>query len=122
VDLISSDHPNERKAVAIVRVEQLYPLRSEVLLPIFAGYPNLEDVVWVQEEPENMGAWPYMHPRLLELIEGRWPLHYVGRRANASPAEGSAAWHAIRQDAIIEQAFNLESEIVEKDVIRFKKT
>jgi 2-oxoglutarate dehydrogenase E1 component len=122
VDLISSDHANERKAVAIVRVEQLYPLRSEVLLPIFAGYPNLEEVIWVQEEPENMGAWPYLRPLLTELIEGRWPLHYAGRRANSSPAEGSTAWHAIRQDAIIEQAFNLESQIVEKDVIRFKKT
>lgn len=122
VDLMSANHPTERKAVAIIRVEQLYPFRSEILLPIFAGYPNLEEVVWVQEEPENMGAWPYLRPLLTELIEGRWPLHYVGRRANSSPAEGSAAWHAIRQDAIIQQAFNLESQIVEKDVIRFKKT
>jgi 2-oxoglutarate dehydrogenase E1 component len=122
IDLITSPHQNERKAVAIVRIEQLYPLRTEILLPIFAGYPNLEEVMWVQEEPENMGAWPYMQPLLTDLIEGRWPLHYVGRRANSSPAEGSAAWHAIRQEAIIQQAFNMESQVVEKDVIKFKKT
>ncbi len=122
VDLITSPYPNERKSVAIVRIEQLYPLRTEILLPMFAGYPNLEEVIWVQEEPENMGAWPYIQPLLTELIENRWPLHYVGRRANASPAEGSAAWHSIRQEAILQQAFNLESQIVEKDVIKFKKT
>ncbi|PWT90232.1 MAG: 2-oxoglutarate dehydrogenase E1 component, partial [Acidobacteria bacterium] len=109
VDLISSELREQNAAIAIVRVEQLYPFRFELLQPIFDQYTRCEEVIWVQEEPENMGAWPYLQPRLKEFLNGRALLHYVGRRGNASPAEGSAAWHTIKQNEIIRQAFNLES-------------
>lgn len=111
VDLIGSEHRKENSSVAIVRVEQLYPFRFEMLDSLLEQYGRLEDILWVQEEPENMGAWPFLGPRLQEFLDGRLPLHYIGRRGNPSPAEGSAAWHAVRQEAIVSEAFNLESHL-----------
>jgi 2-oxoglutarate dehydrogenase E1 component len=105
VDLAGSEHREEHPEIALVRVEQLYPFPDEEVAEILERYPNLEEVIWLQEEPENMGAWEYVQPRLLELIGDRWPLHYVGRPRRSSPAEGSSAWHMINQTAIIEQAY-----------------
>jgi 2-oxoglutarate dehydrogenase E1 component len=102
------------RSVAVVRVEQLYPLHSEPFEAVFSGYPNLEEIVWLQEEPENMGAWRHLSVRLGEIINERWPLRYMGRPASASPAEGSASWHAINQRAIVEGAFRLENETPRK--------
>jgi 2-oxoglutarate dehydrogenase E1 component len=65
-------------------------------------------VVWVQEEPENMGAWEFVRPRLEELIGNRCPLRYVGRVRNSSPSEGSSAWHQLNQKALVEQAFEAD--------------
>ena len=73
------------------------------------GYPSLRDVVWLQEEPENMGAWEFMRPLLEELIGDRYPLRYIGRARSASPSEGSSAWHQLNQRAIVERAFDLDS-------------
>jgi 2-oxoglutarate dehydrogenase E1 component len=104
-DLVSSAHRAEHPEIAIIRIEQLYPLPEEELAAILDGYPNIANVVWLQEEPENMGAWEFVRPRLLELLAERCPLHYVGRPRRASPAEGSTAWHNVNQAAIIAQAF-----------------
>jgi 2-oxoglutarate dehydrogenase E1 component len=76
---------------------------------VFERYPALREVVWLQEEPENMGAWEFMRPLLTQLIEGRCPLAYVGRERSASPSEGSAAWHQLNQKQIVERAFDLGS-------------
>lgn len=108
VDLISSPIREECPAVAIARVEQLYPLRAELIEEVLSGYPNIEEVVWLQEEPENMGAWRHVQARLGAIIDGRWKLTYIGRPASASPAEGSLAWHAFNQRAIVEAAFRME--------------
>ena len=105
VDLISSPRRTERRDAAICRVEQLYPFPAEDLSPVLESYPNLEEVVWVQEEPENMGAWEFARPLLEDLIRGRWPLRSVARPRNSSPAEGSLAWHVFNQQALIEQAY-----------------
>jgi 2-oxoglutarate dehydrogenase E1 component len=121
VDLVTSELRRENEEVAIVRVEQLYPFRAENLRPILEQYKNMRDLVWVQEEPENMGAWTFLRPYLEELIDNRVPIHYIGRKCNSSPAEGSAAWHNIRQDAIIHQAFNVKSHVPEQDLIQLKK-
>ncbi len=64
--------------------------------------------MWVQEEPENMGAWEFAEPLLSELIDGRLPLRYLGRPRSSSPAEGSLAAHNFNQTALIEQAFSRE--------------
>ena len=109
VDLISSPRRAERRDVALCRVEQLYPFPADDLAPVFGSYPNLNEVVWVQEEPENMGAWEFVRPLLEDVIRGCWPLHCVARPRNASPAEGSLAWHAMNQQRLIEQAYGTPS-------------
>jgi 2-oxoglutarate dehydrogenase E1 component len=113
VDLISSERRANSPAVATARVEQLYPFPAEDLRPVLEAYPNLTEVVWLQEEPANMGAWESVRPCLQEMIGGRWPLRYVGRPRRASPAEGSSAWHTVNQAAIVKQAYDgLETEKV----------
>ena len=84
-------------------------------------YPALRDVCWVQEEPENMGAWDFVRPLLEQLIDGRWPLRYIGRVRNSSPSEGSAAWHAINQRAIVAQAFEDKAAPKEADRVLSKQ-
>ncbi|MGE5223573.1 MAG: 2-oxoglutarate dehydrogenase E1 component [Omnitrophica WOR_2 bacterium] len=113
IDLIGSEEHAQAYELAIVRLEQLYPLPDDHLKSVFAEYPSLEEVIWVQEEPQNMGFWEYLRPRLLALIDGRWPLHYVGRPASSSPAEGSASLYAINQRAIIERVYSPELSIPE---------
>ena len=93
--------------MAIARVEQLYPFPKTSLREVLDGYPALRDVVWLQEEPENMGAWEFVRPLLEEMIGDRCPLRYVGRARSGSPSEGSAAWHQLNQKVLIEQAFDL---------------
>ena len=74
-------------------------------MPLLEKYPALEEVVWLQEEPANMGAWSFAQPLLLEMLEGKLPLRYIGRPRRASPAEGSSAWHHANQQEIVRQAF-----------------
>jgi 2-oxoglutarate dehydrogenase E1 component len=108
IDLVSSKFRAEAKNVALVRVEQLYPFPSADLIPVIERYTNAEEIVWVQEEPENMGAWEFARPLLSELLDGRLTLRYLGRPRSSSPAEGSAAVHSYNQAALIEQAFKQE--------------
>lgn len=104
-DLESSERRNEHPEIGIVRLEQLYPFPEAALGEVLDGYPHLTEVVWCQEEPSNMGAWSYVEPLLVSLLGDRLPLRYVGRPRRASPAEGSAAWHTVNQQAIVEQVF-----------------
>jgi 2-oxoglutarate dehydrogenase E1 component len=111
VDLTTSDRRAQAQDVAIVRLEQLYPFPEVALREALAGYPAVEEVVWVQEEPENMGAWEFVRPLLESLLQDRAPLRYVGRARRASPSEGSAAWHQLNQKALVEGAFEARIEI-----------
>ena len=104
VDLVTSQFAATASHVAIVRVEELYPFPSDELAAILRQYPNARDVVWLQEEPKNMGAWTYMQPRLQPLLNGR-TLRYIGRPERASPAEGFAEMHEQEQARIIAEAF-----------------
>lgn len=104
VDLISNEKRQARTDIAIVRVEQLYPFPVAEVKELLARYGNIDEVVWVQEEPHNMGAWEFARPILEELLAGSLPLRYVGRPRRSSPAEGSTAWHQKNQAVIIEQA------------------
>ncbi|NNG02009.1 MAG: 2-oxoglutarate dehydrogenase E1 component [Desulfobacteraceae bacterium] len=88
---------------AIIRVEQMYPFPEAVLGGYAEKYKKAGHWVWVQEEPENMGAWTYIRPRI-ESIIGR-QLNYVGRKAAPSPATGFPAIHRAEQAAISEQTF-----------------
>ncbi|HEX2722739.1 MAG TPA: 2-oxoglutarate dehydrogenase E1 component, partial [Gemmatimonadaceae bacterium] len=87
--------------VAVVRVEQLYPWPSEDVERIVDLYPSVEEVVWAQEEPKNMGAWSYVAPRLRVSTGNAMIVRYVGRPERASPAEGYSAAHKTEQDRIV---------------------
>jgi 2-oxoglutarate dehydrogenase E1 component len=107
IDMFTSRHYQDATAIAIVRVEQLYPFPADVLRQVIDSYSLIEEVVWVQEEPENMGAWNFARWNIQELINGRLPLRYIGRKRSSSPAEGSATLHAARQDSIVRFALTL---------------
>lgn len=121
VDLDGSGSRAGSRSIAICRVEMLYPFPSAEIREVLDRYPGLEEVVWVQEEPENMGAWEFVRPQLRRLIQGRWPLRYIGRDRSSSPAEGSSARHAHNQQAIVRQAFNPRLEISQEDMVLIDK-
>ncbi|RIK43053.1 MAG: 2-oxoglutarate dehydrogenase E1 component, partial [Chloroflexi bacterium] len=108
VDLMSSDAAKsaEAEAVAVIRLEQIHPFPAERLQRIFASYPGLQEVVWVQEEPRNMGAWCYVSDRLEAIVGPNTPVRYIGRPERASPAEGSADAHAEEQARIVAAAWS----------------
>lgn len=91
------------KDAALIRVEQLYPLNTQLIKKIVDKYPAGAELIWCQEEPKNMGAWSFIMPRLSELLK-RVP-QYAGRRASASPAVGSLAKHKRRQAKLVAEAF-----------------
>jgi len=104
VDLMSSEHRKERTDVAVCRLEQLYPVPMRDLRSMLEAYQHAEEIVWVQEEPENMGAWDFIRPHLVEVSGGR-NVRRVARPRSASPAEGSAARHAMNQQVLVDQAY-----------------
>jgi multifunctional 2-oxoglutarate metabolism enzyme len=96
--------PDEAAAVAIVRVEQLYPWPVSLLVGLFERYGEASEVVWLQEEPENMGAWSFVHARLHACMPDRLRLRHVSRPESASPAIGSAALHQLEQADLLRRA------------------
>ncbi len=99
-DLTAAQHPAN---VAVIRVDELAPWPREVA-EVVDLYPNVEEVVWVQEEPKNMGAWTYVQPRLRASIGTLTTLRYVGRPERASPAEGYKSIHDVEQARIVRDA------------------
>ena len=91
-------------SVAVARIEQLYPFPSDAAKALVASFPNLREVVWAQEEPQNMGAWRSIRHRLEEAAAARLPLRYVGRPWRASPSEGYPTAHLREQDRIVREA------------------
>jgi 2-oxoglutarate dehydrogenase E1 component len=118
VDLVTSDLRKENPDDAIVRVEQLYPFPQEELEEIIGAYPNLERLIWVQEEPLNMGAWNYVRPYLRQMVKDRLTLHYVGRPESSSPAEGSTTLYRINQQSLVEQAFDFDKQAQTSSVVK----
>jgi 2-oxoglutarate dehydrogenase E1 component len=99
-ELVADKRRAEHASLAIVRVEELYPFPCERLEQLLERYANAEEVLWVQEEPRNMGAYPFISRML-----GR-PLRYVGRPASPSPAEGWAEAHHAEQRRIMSEVFD----------------
>jgi len=95
----------EARGVAVARLEQLYPFPVDAAAELVRGYPNLREIVWVQEEPQNMGPWRAIRHRL-EDAAGGVPLRYVGRPWRASPSEGYPTAHRREQDRIAREAFS----------------
>ncbi|PZS24597.1 MAG: multifunctional oxoglutarate decarboxylase/oxoglutarate dehydrogenase thiamine pyrophosphate-binding subunit/dihydrolipoyllysine-residue succinyltransferase subunit [Pseudonocardiales bacterium] len=102
-DLAAARKEQQRNDIAIVRVEQLYPLAVDELRAELARFPDAE-LVWVQEEPANQGGWPFMALNLPEHLDGR-PLLRVSRKASASPAVGSVRIHEAQQREIVASTF-----------------
>ncbi len=104
-DLLERREKLGREDVAILRLEQLYPLRDRELGRALEPYPDRVPVYWVQEEPENMGAWRTLRVRFGDRLFGRQPFHGITRKASASPATGSMASHVYEQEEILHKAF-----------------
>ena len=104
-DLIGHETYAAAQGVAIARIEQLYPFPVEAARELIASYPSLDEVVWAQEEPQNMGPWRSIRHRLEEM-SGDVPLRYVGRTWRASPSEGYPTAHGIEQDRIARVALS----------------
>jgi 2-oxoglutarate dehydrogenase E1 component len=109
-ELDAARQESKNTRVAIHRLEQLYPLRDEELAAVIELYPKGTEVVWAQEEPKNMGAWPFLRLRFGEsLCDGQYPLNVVTRPASASPATGSSASHKLEQSMLIDEALNFKT-------------
>ena len=104
IDLLSHKKRSEAEDVAIVRVEQLYPFPGDALQEALSSYPHLREVVWVQEEPLNMGAWNYLSPQLLALVGHQVPVRVIARPERASPASGFMDLFLAEQEQILTQA------------------
>jgi 2-oxoglutarate dehydrogenase E1 component len=101
-DLAEKQQTDQRKDVAVVRVEQLYPTPELHMLKIKEKYGKAEEFIWVQEEPENMGAWPYM---CRKFRQGDLQLDVISRKEASSTATGFAKQHTSQQLYIISKAF-----------------
>jgi 2-oxoglutarate dehydrogenase E1 component len=99
----------KRDDVAIIRIEQLYPLRKQVLQELLSNYEEGTPIAWVQEEPENMGAWRYMFVNFGPVMFGDYPFSGIYREPSASPATGSAICHKREQEQLLVQAFDQTS-------------
>jgi 2-oxoglutarate dehydrogenase E1 component len=100
-DITAEREINGRKDVAVVRIEQLFPLPTEQLAAIIASYPNADDYVWAQEEPKNMGAYSYM---LMNITTVKFRL--ASLRASAASASGSSVRAKKRQTKAIKMVFD----------------
>ena len=104
-DLVAAREQGGHDDVAILRIEQLYPFRDELLQRALMDYPVNTPAYWVQEEPENMGAWRYWLARFGTTLWGAHPFDGIYRDASASPATGFASSHRLEQERLIEAAF-----------------
>ena len=105
-DLVARKAKDNREDIAIVRIEQLYPLPKRRLEATLDEYPNVQQYFWVQEEPANQGAWPTFGLNLPELLPDKLTgIKRISRRAMSAPSSGSSKVHAVEQQAIIDEAF-----------------
>ena len=86
-------------------MEEIYPFPKEQISAILAKYKNLKELVWVQEEPANMGAWTFVYPLLHEIAPGKVDVKYIGRPRRSSPSEGDPTVHKVEQTRIVKEAF-----------------
>ena len=103
-DLALSPKRTKARHVAIGRLELLYPFPGAELRRLIMRYPNLETLVWVQEEPKNMGARKFVLPAVLDVVPAGLPITDVARPERSSPAEGSHAVHRVEQARIVNEA------------------
>lgn len=105
-DLLQEREKRKLADVAIVRIEQLYPFPKKKIEGILASYPAATQVLWVQEEHSNMGAWDFVRPQIQEILSSKAPLRYVGRPRSAAAAAGSYTIHKKQFQTMMEEAFS----------------
>ncbi|HEY4450540.1 MAG TPA: multifunctional oxoglutarate decarboxylase/oxoglutarate dehydrogenase thiamine pyrophosphate-binding subunit/dihydrolipoyllysine-residue succinyltransferase subunit [Solirubrobacteraceae bacterium] len=110
-DLVGHPERASHAGLAVARVELLYPFPEGQILALMERYPNLREVLWVQEEPRNMGARAHMFPRLMQIMPQEMHFGYVGRPERASPGEGYPAAHIDEQNRIVTTAIDLRQPI-----------
>jgi 2-oxoglutarate dehydrogenase E1 component len=106
-DIVGHAARTDNSGVAVGRVELLYPFPQAEILALVDSYPKLEEVVWVQEEPRNMGARAHMSPRMMQVLPDQLHFGYIGRPERAASGEGYPIAHAMEQDRIISTALDL---------------
>jgi 2-oxoglutarate dehydrogenase E1 component len=106
-DLVGHPERRSHPGLAVGRVELLYPFPEGQILELMNSYPNLAEVLWVQEEPRNMGARAHMFPRLMQIMPDEIHFGYIGRPERASPGEGYPAAHIAEQNRIVSTAIDL---------------
>ncbi|MGD0453397.1 MAG: multifunctional oxoglutarate decarboxylase/oxoglutarate dehydrogenase thiamine pyrophosphate-binding subunit/dihydrolipoyllysine-residue succinyltransferase subunit [Solirubrobacteraceae bacterium] len=110
-DLVGHPERAAHTGLAVARVELLYPFPERQILELMARYPDLREVLWVQEEPRNMGGRAHMFPRLMQIMPEEMHFGYVGRPERASPGEGYPAAHIDEQNRIVTTAIDLRQPI-----------
>ncbi len=103
-DIVGHEAHREAEGIAVARLEQLYPFPVAAYDELLARYPRITEVVWTQEEPQNMGAWRAIRHRLEEGLPSDVHLRYCGRPWRASPSEGYPTAHLVEQDRIVNEA------------------
>ena len=107
-DLVGHPNRQDNEGIAVGRVELLYPFPESQISELIKTYPNLREVVWVQEEPRNMGARAHMFPRLMQIMPEHLHFGFIGRPERASPGEGYPAAHTAEQNRILRTALDLQ--------------
>jgi 2-oxoglutarate dehydrogenase E1 component len=100
-----AERQRRQAPAAVIRIEQLYPFPQEQLLEVLERYPNARELVWLQEEPENMGAWGFVEARTWRIKERGYDLRHVARVESGSPATGSKAIHDQELADLLDEVF-----------------
>lgn len=109
-DLLEKRDAEKVKNIAIIRLEQLYPLDSKSVIDVIRKYKSVKSYIWCQEEPKNMGAWSFINPRINDILQGigmRQEIEFVGRDEAASPAVGSLYVHNKQQEVLLKKALDI---------------
>jgi 2-oxoglutarate dehydrogenase E1 component len=104
-DLLAERTLRKRDGIVIFRIEQLYPIHESKMKKLLSSVSGCKDFRWVQEEPENMGAWEFIHPHIEALLPKGISLRYVGRERSAVTATGSTRQHKLELDRFMNEAF-----------------
>jgi 2-oxoglutarate dehydrogenase E1 component len=110
-DIVGHPDRASHPGLAVARVELLYPFPERQILEVIERYPKLHEVVWVQEEPRNVGARAHMFPRLMQIMPEDMHFGFIGRPERASPGEGYPAAHISEQNRIVTTAIDLDQPI-----------
>lgn len=106
-DLLKYREENDINDVAIARLEQFYPFPDKDIAEQLKSFKKIKEIIWCQEEPKNMGAWTFVAPRFMDLLEDEQKLSYAGRQASASPAAGQKKIHEAEQLSLVEDALKI---------------